>query len=85
MGTLEIDRFVAGGGVEAAAEVDLSQGVQIAPALDHGVDVLVVDVEGFGLDERVLIAATGIGRMDMVDVEAAVDVFHVTVDVGPAQ
>ena len=85
VGVVEVDGLVAGGGVEAAAEVDLSQGVEVAPALDHWVDVLVVDVQGFGLDELVLVASAGVVRVDVVDVEAAVDVLDATVDVGPAE
>ncbi len=37
------------------AGVDLAEGVEVAPAFDEGIDVLVVDIEGFGLDERVLV------------------------------
>ena len=72
---VEVDGLVAGGGVEAAAKVDLAEVVEVAPAFDEGVDVLVVDVQGLGLDERVLVASAGVGRVDVVDVEAAVDVF----------
>ena len=54
---VEVDGFVARGGVEAAAEVDLAESVQVAPAFDEGVDVLVVDVERLGLDEGVLVAS----------------------------
>ncbi len=79
VGTVEVDRFVAWDGVEASAEVDLAKAVQVAPAFDHWIDVLVVNVEGFGLDEGVLVTATGIGRVDVVDVEAAVDVLHLPV------
>ena len=43
-----------------------------------------MDVERFGLDERVLIASAGVVGVDVVDVEATVDVLHVAVDVGPA-
>jgi hypothetical protein len=85
VGVVEVDGFVAGGGVQTAAEVDLSEGVQIAPAFDEWVDVLVVDVERLGLDERILITATGVGRVDVIDVQAAVDVLHAAVDVGSAQ
>jgi hypothetical protein len=76
VGPVEVDGLVTGGRVEAAAEVDLSEGVQVAPAFDERVDVLVVDVERLGLDERVLVAATGVGRVDVIDVEAPVDVLH---------
>ena len=82
---MEVDGFVAGGGVEAAAEVDLSEAVQVAPAFDERVDVLVVDVERLGLDERVLVTSAGVGRVNVVDVQAAVDVLHLAVDIGPAQ
>ena len=85
VGAVEVNGIVAGGGVEAAAEVDHSQGVQVAPAFNERVDVLVVDAERLGLDERVLVAATGVGRVDIVDVQAAIDVLHAAVDVGSAQ
>ncbi len=85
VGPLEIDGFVAGGEVEAAAEVDLAEGVEVAPALDERVDVLVVDVQRLGLDEGVLIASAGVGRVDVVDIEAAFDVLHAAVDVCPAE
>ena len=49
--------MVSGSGVEAAAEVDLAEGVEVAPAFDQGIDVLVVDVEILGLDEGVLVAS----------------------------
>ncbi len=79
VGSVEVDGFVAWDGVEAAAEVDLAEGVEVAPACDKRVEVLVVDVQRLGLDEGVLIASTGVGRMDMVDVEAAVNVLHIPV------
>ena len=82
---VEVDGFVAGGGVEAAADVDLSQSVEVAPAFDEGVDVLVVDVERLGLDEGVLVATTSVRGVDVVNVEAAVDVLHSTVNVGSAE
>ena len=85
LAAVEVDGFVAGDGVEAAAEVDLAQRVKVAPAFDERVDVLVVDVQRLSLDECVLVASTGVGRVDMVDVEAPVDVLHVAVDVGPAK
>ena len=85
LAAVEVDRFIARGGVEATAEVDLSQGVQVAPAFDERVDVLIVDVQCLGLDERVLVASTGVGRVDVVDVEAAVDVLHLAVDIGSAE
>jgi hypothetical protein len=82
---VEVDGLVTGGGVEAAAEVDLSQAIQVTPAFDERVDVLVVDVEGLGLDERVLVASAGVTRVDVVDVEAPVDVLHAAMDVGAAE
>ncbi len=36
--TVEVDGLVAGAGVEAAAEVDLAEGVQVAPSFDERVD-----------------------------------------------
>ena len=62
------------GGVEAAAEVDLAEGVEVAPAFHQRVDVLVVDVERLGLDERIVVATAGVGRVDMVEVEVEVEV-----------
>ena len=85
VGTVEVDGLVTGGGIDAAAEVDLSQSIQVAPAFDERVDVLIVDVQCLGLDERVLVASTGVGRVDVVDVEAAVDVLHLAVDIGSAE
>ena len=83
--TLEVDGFVAEGGVEAAAEVDLFQAIQVAPTFDEWVNILVVDVQRLSLNEGVLVATAGIGRVNVIDVEAAVDVLHVTVDVGSAE
>ena len=85
VGVLKVDGFVSGGRVEAAAEVDLAEAIQVAPAFNEGVDVLVVDVQRFGLNERVLVAATCVGGMDVVDVEAAFDVLHSAMDVRAAE
>ena len=81
--------------MEASAEVDLAEGVEVAPAYDQEVDVLVVDVlvvdvlvvdvERLGLDEAVVVAATGVVGVDVVDVEATVDVLHVAMDIGAAE
>ena len=83
--TVQIDGLVAGGGIDPTTEVDLPQAVLVTPAFDQRVDVLVVEGQGLGLDEPVLLAPAGVAGMDVVDVQATVDVLHAAVDERPTE
>lgn len=78
----EVYAFISFGWADTATEVDFAEAVEVAPFFDEWVDVLVVDVEGFGLDEAVqLFAGAVVFSMDVVDVEALVDVVDFSSDV----
>jgi hypothetical protein len=82
---VQIDRLVTRGRFYPAAQVNLPQAVLVAPAFDQRIDVPVVEGRRLGLDEPVLLAPAGVAGMDVIDVEATVDVLHPPVDVRPAQ
>jgi hypothetical protein len=83
--TVQIDRLVSRGGVNPAAEINLPQAVLVAPAFDQRIDVPVVQDQRLRLDEPVLLATTGVAGLDVVDVQATVDMLRPPADVRPTE
>ena len=82
---MQIDGLVGRSRIDPAAKIDLPKTIEVAPALDQRVDVLVVQVQRLGLDEGVLLAFARVTRMNVIDVQAAIDMLHLALDVVPAE